>query len=266
MTVETAAVDGDLEPFTRDRWGRPLIPDLVTRELRPYTRVSTFAQVLTPPYLVDYNLWWGMRTAHLFPDLTGPMVASDEPPTGQQEMIRTLTHNAGMNEKRDRGTVRHTRVRQVLTGNQLPDLTDEQAQQLQHVVDVVQSLGTITGVETPLVCDEWSVAGSADYVGVCPDGTPFIADLKTGKRHSDSHTSWAIQLIAYARSQRWDPITGQRAGYVCDSLPRLYIVHAPQAEPDNIQVHAFDPEIAKTLGQIAASVFAARRLRPQLKG
>lgn len=161
-----------------------------------------------------------------------------------------------MNIKRDRGSQRHRMVQAMLTGGELPDLTRAQKKELALVADAVRSLGDVRAVEQPLVCDEWRVAGTADYVGVGQDGTPWVADLKTGERSRYSVHGWAVQLVAYARSVTW--VDGERGELVAPTAPRLYIIHAPQSDPSVVDVIEVDPVAAKRLAERAASIAAAR--------
>jgi hypothetical protein len=253
QTLDQTAEDDS--PFARDQWGRPLIPDPQTGEMIPYMRTSKFAGLLNPPWLRDYWQWWAVHAAVRFPHLAAPIALDG--PQGQGTAVQELVHAAGQNEKRDKGTARHTLVRWALTGRDLPAMPRAQRKQLDAVADAVRSLGTITAVEKPLVCDEWRCAGSADYIGTGPDGTPFIADLKTGDRRAGHEHSWAVQLVTYARSVAWDGTT--RGDLVAATLPRLVIVHAPQEQPDRIALIDIDPGEAKALGDLAYSIAAAQR-------
>jgi hypothetical protein len=259
QTLEPTAEDDS--PFARDQWGRPLIPDPQTGEMTPYMRTSKFAGLLDPPWLRDYWQWWAVHAAVRFPHLAAPIALDG--PKEQGTAVQELVHAAGMNEKRDKGTARHTLVRWALTGRDMPKMTRAQKKQLDAVADAVRSLGTITAVEKPLVCDEWRCAGSADYIGTGPDGTPFIADLKTGdydadkgRRRRGAEYSWAVQLVTYARSVAWDGTT--RGDLVAATLPRLVIVHAPQEQPDQITLVDIDPAEAKALGDLAFAIATAQ--------
>ena len=253
------------EPFNRDRYGRPLIVDPDTGELVAYMRASSFAGLLTDKYLETYHQWWAVKAAVMFPDEAAVVAGSPTQQKGQAKPIKDMVHRAGMHEKRDRGQARHTLVRKALTGAALPDLTEQQFNELQAVVDAINGLGFIEAVEMPLVCDELQVAGQADYVGEGVDG-PFIADLKTGSRYKgSSEIEWGLQLIAYARGQRWDRGSGTRRGYICPTLPKLYIVHAPQDEP-TVDVIELDPKVCMKLAHAAMAVRDARQYQPVKKG
>jgi len=266
MTV--IATDDDTDVFTRDGKGRPLILHPETGKVVAYTRISTFASTLTSKYLSTYDGWWGMRAYHLFPE-QARMIATAPDQKGQQKAMDSLLQAAGKHEKRDTGQRRHTRVRQFITKSPLlPALPDDAYAELQAVADTVRSLGTITGVEVPLVFDDWRVAGSADYVGVGEDGRPFVADLKTGDSRFGNSTDieWCLQLVAYSKGHRWEHHTQTRGEKVCPTQPRLYIIHAPQSSgSDKIRIYEYDPAIALTLGGIAANVLAARDIHPLIK-
>ena len=259
-TTTTSPTDlGDFDPFDRDRYDRPLIPHPETGEQLPYMRVSRFAGTLTEKFLGTWHQWWAVKAAVTHPDLAAPIAAAPSQ-KGQKKALEELLDLVGMNMKRDRGSARHDRVRQALTGSPMPDLTDEQQRQLAVVVGAVRSLGTIDAVEVPLVNDAWRLAGQCDYLGTTPDGQPFIADLKTGANRSP--IEWGLQLIAYARSQKWDRHTRQRLGWACPTEPRLYIVHAPQDTPDEVDIYTLDPPTCMILADTANRVLEARRLDP----
>lgn len=243
--------------FDRDQWNRPQIPDPETGELLAYDRTSTFAGYLSPPYLTDYHLGWGLTAAVMFPGEAARIALSRAAGTKGNKDLMELVDKAGMNEKRDRGSARHTLVRWALTGMELPTMTRAQRKDLDLVTAAVSGLGTITAVEQPLVCDQWQCAGQADYVGVGADGVPFIADLKTGARYSDSEYGWAVQLVVYARSVAW--VDRQRGEPVAATRPRLVIVHAPQDTPGKVDLIEIDPGAAVQLAQRAYAIAEARR-------
>ena len=260
--TSTITDHADSDPFDRDRYDRPLIPHPETGELLPYMRVSRYAGTLTEKFLGTWHQWWAVKAAFLFPEQAAK-IAEAPSQKGQKAALDAMLDAAGMNLKRDRGSARHNRVRQALTGSPMPDLTDEQAAQLAVVVDAVRSLGTIDAVEVPCVNDAWRLAGQCDYLGTTADGQPFIADLKTGSFvKGSSPIEWGLQLIAYARSQQWDRATQQRLGWLCPTMPRLHIVHAPQDNPDLVDIYTLDPPTCMILANAANTVLEARRLDP----
>jgi hypothetical protein len=66
-------------------------------------------------------------------------------------------------------------------------------------------------VETFVVCDEATAAGTFDRLVRCPDGRVRVADLKSGKSEADYPLATSIQLSVYAHGKRYDPDSGARA-------------------------------------------------------
>ena len=166
------------DPFTRDRYGRPLIPD-GHGTVVPYQRVSTFANMLDDKSgLLAWHSWMSVKGAALDPGLASQAVEAAQTPRDVMEQLATL---GGSKQAAERGTDRHTLVQMRLLGEPLPDMPDEARREIERLYTTITSLGTLAGTEVPVVVDEFQVAGSMDYLLRDADGTPIIADLKTGK-------------------------------------------------------------------------------------
>lgn len=239
------------DPFTRDRYGRPLIPD-GHGTVVPYQRVSTFANTLDDKSgLLAWHSWMAVKGAALQPDLAAEAVQAAQTP---RDIMEELAVAGGSKTAAERGTDRHTLVQMRLQGEPLPDMPDDARREIERLYTTITSLGTVAGTEVPVVVDEFQVAGSMDYLLRDPDGTPIVADLKTGK--AVYPLSVPIQLYCYARGQYWQD--GQRAGWVADRRPRLVVIHAPQATTTHTVLEV-DLLTARELTHQAVAIRQARK-------
>ena len=145
----------------------------------------------------------------------------------------------------------------ALTGADLTGLPPQARAELDAILALIATLGTVQAVEFATVCDQYLTAGSCDLILRSPDGQPIVADLKTGAKLD--MLSGAIQLAAHARSRHW--VDGARGDWVAPTLPRLILIHAPQdgTPPRAVDI---DPAQAKRAADLAAQV---RDLRKELR-
>jgi hypothetical protein len=240
------------DPFNRDRYGRPLIaPDGDEHaDPLPYQRVSTFAGLLDDKGgLLAWQAWMAVRGSLTGQgrDLAAVAAEYDRAP---RDLINQLVELGGGHQARTKGSMRHELVEWRLTGRALPDMPPDARAELEAVASAVERLGTLIGTEVPIVNDEYRVAGSCDYLIQGRDGSPIVADLKTGKTVMPGV---AVQLVAYARGRRW--VDGQRADWVAWAPPRLVAVHAPQDRPGDVRVmEVTDLQAAKEAAELAVTV------------
>ena len=231
------------------------IPDPVTGELLNYQRVSSFAKTLDEVgVLPQWVAWKALCGAEQDPALKQRALHARETPVGTIDELKAL---GGGNDARDEGKLRHELLATALTGGRLPDMPPDARRELDEIVALIRSLGTVRAVEAPNVCDEWRTAGTVDLVLEAPDGRTVVADFKTGKLANVLATS--IQLITYARSHYWDFDTESRAGLVAPTKPRLVLIHAPQAPGSPPRAIDLDVERAKEWAALAWQVKKARR-------
>jgi hypothetical protein len=213
--------------WERDKQDRPLIPSPDDPDqLLTYRRVSTFARALDQAG--GLPIWMASQA------VKGAVVGGDEGVAiakelaevtkGQKARVERLVELAGGNRKRDIGTQRHTILASVLTGQLKPeDAPDEASRaEITRLVALIDSVGTVVDLEVPIVNHRLQVAGSADYVLDCPDGTRAVIDLKTGDYKSP--VAWAIQVGAYASGLLWED--GSRADNGRE--PAMFVLWAPQ--------------------------------------
>jgi hypothetical protein len=234
------------DPFHRDHYGRPLIPPAEGGASIPYQRVSTFAGMLDDKGgLLAWQAWTVLRGARQLPEIA---TQAADTPTVPKRLIDQLVEAGGGKANATRGTDRHTLVAARIQGQPLPDMPLEARAELEQVADAIRSLGTLRGVEVPIVNDQWRVAGSCDYWLEDPDGRPVVADLKTGKQ---VYPATAVQLVAYARGQHWTD--NHRGPWIASNKPRLIAVHAPQ-DGSGVRLLEVEPQQATAAAELALAV------------
>jgi hypothetical protein len=222
--------------------------------LKPYQRVSTFARTLSDTAGLGAWLAWMALKGTQHPD-GAPIMAgalhSEKTPAG---LIDQLANLGGSKTAAETGTRRHLAVSMALQGFSLDGMPEQARAELQAIVDLIRSLGTVVAVEAATVCDEYGTAGSCDLILREPGGRIIVADLKTGSRVN--HLECAIQLAAHARSRYW--VDGARGDLVAHHLPRLMVIHAPQtgAPPTTVEL---DPAYAVQAANLAVQVRAIRK-------
>ena len=241
--------------------GQRLIPPLDDPDGKPlaYTRVTSFAAAAEDGSgLKHWVAWQAVRGALADPDsdtVTAVKAATQVPVT----LIERLADAGGGGEARDTGSRRHKVVAYGLAGVDLSPMPGPARQQAERVIDAVRSLGELTHLEAPIVCDRWQCCGTADYILRAADGTTVVADLKTGSK-GPRLLSTSAQLAAYAAGQHFDHKQQQRTGSVAADMDsvRLAVIWAPQTgEPP--RVIWLDTAEAVRSAELAHTVRQARR-------
>lgn len=230
-----------------------MIPHPVTAELSPYQRVSTFAKTLDDKEgLIPWKAWMALRGAEKDRGLWQQALHAAKTPAG---VIDQLAELGGGGEKRDRGKDRHEILALALSGAPMPVMPPEARAELDAVLRLIESLGSVVALEAANVCDEYQTTGSVDLVLEAPDGATVVADFKTGRLDPLAHS---IQLIAYARAHYWDFDLERRLGLVSPTMPRLAVISAPQdgSPPQAVEL---DVGRAKRWAALACEVREARR-------
>jgi hypothetical protein len=135
-------------------------------------------------------------------------------PEGKKELNRLAFLAfiaAGGEDSQKRGTWLHALSEYRDRGEELPPHSDEDAADLAAYTEATQELFT-AHIETPLVLNEYGIAGTADrlvwtelcYPGEGPAGW-VVADLKTGSIDLAA-LKIAMQMAAYSRARRYDPL------------------------------------------------------------
>ena len=252
----TTTTTSPADPWVYNGRKQRMIPD-EQGELRPYQRVSTFAKTLSDSGgLIAWKAWMTLRGAAADGNeaLVQQALHAERTPAG---IIKQLAEAGGSKDKAEIGTRRHQVVAMALNGADLTAMPADARAELDAILALIHSLGTVQVVEGATVCDQYQTAGSMDLLLTSPTGQPIVADLKTGAKLD--LLSGAIQLAAHARSRHW--VDGGRGDWVAPTLPRLVLIHAPQdgTAPRAVDI---DPAQAKRAADLAAQV---RDLRKELR-
>ena len=253
-TTVASAITPSTEWRTGGRGGKQrLIKHPVTGEDVPVQRVSTFAKTLdTKDNLIDWMAWKAVIGAHHLPAVAAQARHAEGTPKG---LIEQLAEAGGSKDKARRGSDRHAILAMALTGAALPPLPDGSRAELDRILRLIESLGTVVAVEAATACIELGTAGTVDLVLEAPDGQTIVADFKTGRHDALSH---GIQLMAHARSNYYDLANEAWLDPLSRSQPRLVTLHAPQdgTEPRAIDIPVED---ARRWTMLAVQVREARR-------
>lgn len=245
----------------RDRWGRPMIIPLGGGKPKAYTRTSTMCKTLDDQ---SGLMKWGQRQTVLGlaarPDLMTLARSARDDIKALGRIVTDAMEAAGSSAAANRGTALHAFAEQVDAGHDA-DIPDEYAGDIAAYVAATASLEVVLQ-EKFVVCDELEVAGTFDRLYRLPSGTLMVADIKTGSNAARYSNATAMQIALYARSQLYDPATGERSplpGPV--NLDAGLLVELP-AGSGTCSIHKLDLTVAWEFAQIARDVREWRRHRP----
>jgi len=186
----------------RDRWGRYLIPDPVTGEPRPYTRVTTFAKLASDTFgLTAWQVRKVVEGMAARPDLVlaaSALTAEDK--KALDKIAEAAKEHAGGSTGATIGTAIHSLSEQIDRG-ETPNVAAPYDADLAAYRDAIAAAGlTILPewIEQVVAVPELEVAGTLDRIVATPDGRLVIADLKTGRTLPFGEIS--IQLALYANA------------------------------------------------------------------
>ena len=249
MTTTPTFTDPDVGPqIKRDSHGRYLLPHPDTGQVRAWTRVTTFADVVTSHHALhswdESNVAWGMAQR---PDLISLASSLPDPRDPQlREIINQAKEASDAAAARNKGQAIHAwteRVDREEAGfADIPVLEDRE--DVRAYVDTLTAAGIDiyeddTGpwiervVLLPQLDDGKTVAGVAgqlDRVVICdsPDWpAPRILDLKTGQNVMRfGMTKVPLQGAMYAHAKYWwDPTTDTLGPMPSLDLERMVIAH-----------------------------------------
>ena len=248
--------------WDRDSRDRPLIPDPDNPDnLLTYRRVSTFARTLDtagglPIWMAAHAVKGAVVGGQEGIDIAKELAES---PRSQKKHVDRLVELGGGNQARDTGTNRHQVLAEVLTGRlRVEDApTQEAREEIGRLVELLDSLGTVSDLEVPVVNHRHRCAGSADYLIDRPDGTVAVVDLKTGKKDG-KHIQWALQLGLYASATRWDDGSRVDKG----RKPSMFVLHAPQDGRTKPALIEYPVDYVKKALRLASDVDALRKEKP----
>lgn len=220
----------------RDRWKRPLIVPPGGGERVPYTRVSTLAKALDD--LNQLMAWKQRKTAEGLvrrPDLltrVAGALANGDPdadwPTKRDldDICRQATEAAGASKGSSAGTGFHALTEAIDRGEEPLFVPPADAERLDAYRESTEGY-TALDIETFVVNDAVTAAGTFDRLWLCPDGRVRVGDLKTGKSEAEYPFSTTVQIAIYAHGLRYT-VDDERSPLHADlDLTTGLLVHMP---------------------------------------
>lgn len=209
----------------RDRWGRPLITPPAGGKAVPYTRVTTLAKTLEEQSaLAAWKQRMTLVGVTLQPHIALAAAAARDDKKKLNDLAEQALAAAQAGAKAEIGTALHKLTEKLDKGEDIGPIPAEYQADLdayQAATDGIEWLA----LEQFLVVDDLQVAGTADGIGVLPDGRTVIADKKTGSIDY-AGLSIAVQLACYAHGQAYDITTGQRTPIDVDQATGV-VIHMP---------------------------------------
>jgi len=229
------ATCGGATNIERDRWGRPMILQPGTGELKAYTRCTTFVGALEDQYnLMAWkqrqtvagicqrkDLYLRASSLGSCPDEAG---AAKTWKAQMNEVCESAMEASGSSSAATTGTALHAFTEDLDRGKSIHVPTEFQA----HIDNYKQATAAFIPVmiEAFLVQDEYQIGGTTDRI-IRIDGRDglFIADLKTGTVEDAFSHKFAMQLAVYANSVLYDPATGTRTPIEGINREVGYVIH-----------------------------------------
>jgi hypothetical protein len=214
----------------RDRFGRPmLMPPSGKGKRIPYRRTTTFVGCLDDQS--GLMRWLENQVAFGMGQRSDLVLAAAATDPGDKKALRSIAEAAkeaaAASAAATRGTALHKLTERHDRGEILGVIPEEFRADIEAYKRATDGIEWLA-IETFRVYDEWTVAGTADRIGMI-NGRPVIADLKTGS--IDYPHKIAMQLAIYSRSTPYDIATDTRqpdAEPVCPT--RGVIIHLPAGQ------------------------------------
>lgn len=200
-------------PRLRDGWGRYLIPDPATGEMRAWTRATTLAATLADRRVLEAwerrNIVWGIGAR---PDLYAQAAAATVADTEDlNRIIDHARHAAATAAGANTGSALHRFTERVDAGEDLtvPAPWDRDVAAYRDVLADHHITPVPGWIERVLLVPEAGVAGTCDRLWAAPGWpAPRIGDLKTARNVALAIGEIAVQLALYAHAIHWwDPAT-----------------------------------------------------------
>ena len=210
--------------IARDRWGRPLVIPPGGGKPIPYTRATTFIDVIDDKFQLQR---WMQRMVALGlasrPDLLLSVSAHRDDKKQLDKICDDAREAANATAAATTGTALHALTELIDRGQDVPVLPANAKASLDAYAAATADLKA-THIETFCVMDQLKVGGTPDRV-VDVGGERYIADIKTGSIEWGA-LKISMQLALYARSSTYDVATGGR-GLHGASTNRGIIIHLP---------------------------------------
>lgn len=213
----------------RDRFGRPLILPPGGPKPVPYTRCTTFVDVLDDKYNLQQ---WERRMVALGladrPDLLLAVAAHREDKRQLNQICDQAKEAAAAGAAATTGTAEHALTERIDRGQPLGVIPAAYQADLEAYREATKPLRMLA-IEQFLVYDPLKIAGTCDRV-VDYDGWCGIADIKTGTIDYGA-LKIAMQEAVYANSMPYNPATHQREPrpYPIDTEWAL-VIHLPAGQ------------------------------------
>ena len=251
----------------RDRYGRYLIPDLITGKPVGYTRVTTLTGALDDRHNLEL---WKLRTATAGfvarPDLFALAHAQLGDKKQLDRTIDTALDAGKGNEGSNLGTALHALTEALDLGQEVPTPAPYDQDIAAYLKAMKRSKLTVLRehVEQILVIDGQPerIAGTCDRILRAPSKGLLIADLKTGQNLDYGWTGIAMQLACYAHATAtFDPVTGER-GPVPEGIDQGHalVMHLPAGQA-TCTLHYVDIAAGWAAVQLAFRVREWRKTR-----
>jgi hypothetical protein len=220
----------------RDRWKRPLIVPVGGGERVPYTRVSTLAKALDDQ--TQLMKWKQRKTAEglvrrsdLLTRIAGALANGDPDtdwPTKRDlnDICEQAIEAAGASKGSSAGTGFHALTEAIDRGEEPLFVPPADVPRLDAYREATQGY-TALDIETFVVNDTVTAAGTFDRLWLCPDGRVRVGDLKTGKSEAEYPFSTTVQIAVYANGVRYT-VDDERSPLHADlDLSTGLLVHMP---------------------------------------
>ena len=260
----------DVDPFTRDGYGRPLI-EQTDGTTEPYTRASRLASFVDDDSgLARWRQRMTMLGLMVRPDLVEAVRTTDPADRGALGRIADQALEAGGGRDASaRGTAIHREIERLIrdgvTPATGPDVDDALAG-----VGLLNNLGLkALAVELPIVNHELRAAGTADLLAQGPSRTLIVDHKTSGNADAAKYgaLSWSIQVAAYATGAPYvagqGATTWQALGLPTPDRERGLVLHIQQG---TASARAFSVDLVRGLeaARLATHVRDARSLAREL--
>lgn len=255
--------------IARDRWGRPLIVPPGGGDAIGYTRVSTLAKALDD--LNNLMSWKQRQTAIGLlrrPDLltrVAGAIANGDPdidwPTKRDlnDVCAQALEAAGSSKGSSAGTGLHALTEAIDRGVEPLFVPPADAIRLDAYRKATEGYEAVD-IETFIVNDTVTAAGTFDRLYRCPDGRVRVADLKSGKSEAAYPLSTTVQIATYAHGLRYDPATGDRSPLHPDlDLSSGILIHLPPS--GGCVLYQLDLATGWEAAQVASAAMRIRKIK-----
>ena len=232
-----------MSDIERDRWGRPLIPQVDGSKAQGYTRATTVSEVQGDRHNLEKWMQRQVLKGVVADEalLTFARSAGDD-----KKLLNGLVEDAHAAAKSSQAAEDGTRLHDILHAVGLGHDVEIPAKWVRHVKEWqrVTADWTFLCREQMVISDTHKIAGTPDAIAVVPaiGPMPIIVDWKTGSSIDFGFREMAAQLAIYAHAEflyEHDDGLGRRPMPEV-SLTHGLIVHLPEGGGGAIRLHKID--------------------------